>query len=303
LDDPDGSAAGATLTAIRPRRPRFDLSDTPTQWVPGDPQTTQTINVLHLLLPPGERWFCDVYREALPLITDERLRADVKGFMGQEAVHARAHDGGLAYMAARGIDTSTYEARAEWLRTHVGGPRPFGLRLGPRLGRAWLNRRLAAIAAIEHYTSILGTWIVENSAGLDRAGADPQMMDLLRWHGAEEVEHRHVAFDAYQDLSGSYVTRVVAMLGVTAVMLVLWIVGSAGLVAADPTTDARFRPREFRRAVKQGRLPSLTMVIRSLPRYLARNHHPSNEPGSRELALAYLAGSPGVASSAGVASA
>lgn len=32
----------------------------------------------------------DVYRKALPMIEDERLRRDVKAFIGQEATHARA---------------------------------------------------------------------------------------------------------------------------------------------------------------------------------------------------------------------
>ncbi len=60
---------------------------------------THTMNVLHIMLPPGERWFCDVYREALPLITDDKLRDDVKGFIGQEATHARAHDVARDYLS------------------------------------------------------------------------------------------------------------------------------------------------------------------------------------------------------------
>jgi hypothetical protein len=43
--------------------------------VPGDAQTTHTANVLHLLLPAGERWFVDVYRQVLPEVTDPRLTA------------------------------------------------------------------------------------------------------------------------------------------------------------------------------------------------------------------------------------
>src|SRR5579872_5462491 len=46
----------------------------------------------------------------------------------------------------------------------------------------------------------------------DYAGADPVMLDLLRWHGAEEVEHRALVYDVYQDLSGSYALRCAAML-------------------------------------------------------------------------------------------
>jgi uncharacterized protein len=29
----------------------------------------------------------------------------------------------------------------------------------------------------------------------DAIGTDPVMLDMLRWHGAEEVEHKAVAFD------------------------------------------------------------------------------------------------------------
>ncbi|CAM5439672.1 hypothetical protein SMICM304S_02930 [Streptomyces microflavus] len=42
--------------------------------MPGDPFTTHTINVLHLLLPAGERWFIHVYRQVLPYIHDSSLR-------------------------------------------------------------------------------------------------------------------------------------------------------------------------------------------------------------------------------------
>ena len=46
-------------------------------------------------------------------------------------------------------------------------------------------------------------------------GSDPVMLDLLRWHGAEEVEHRSVAFELFQHVSGSYVRRVETMVPIT----------------------------------------------------------------------------------------
>ena len=39
-----------------------------------------------------------------------------------------------------------------------------------------------------------------------------EMLDLLRWHGAEEVEHRSLVFDVYQKVSGSYFIRAFSML-------------------------------------------------------------------------------------------
>lgn len=54
------------------------------------------MNVLHMLLPSGELWFCRLYNKALPLVSDARLRDDVQGFIRQEAMHSRAHDGAIS---------------------------------------------------------------------------------------------------------------------------------------------------------------------------------------------------------------
>jgi predicted metal-dependent hydrolase len=263
---------------IRARRVRFDWSQTPLHWVPDDPQTTHTINVLHLLLPAGEKWFCEVYRKALPRVTDEQLRADVKGFIGQEAIHSRAHASVLEHLTAQDLDTTPYTRRVEWM---------FDRLLGDRV---WLTMRLAIIAAVEHFTCILGSWVIDDSHRLDELGADATMLDLLRWHGAEEVEHRSVAFDLFQDLSGSYVLRVLAMIGVFPVLMWLWLVGTRFMMRRDALAR---RPtlRAFVRAGRDGRLPAAGYILSSVPRYLAPRHHPSNE-GSTDRALAYLATSP-----------
>lgn len=60
------------------RKVRFDWSNTPLHWVPGDPLSTHAMNVLHLLLPAGERWFIQVVNEAEPLVDDAELKAAIK---------------------------------------------------------------------------------------------------------------------------------------------------------------------------------------------------------------------------------
>jgi uncharacterized protein len=289
-------AAVASLTdvPIRARRPRFDLSETPLHWIPDDPTATHMMNVLHIMLPPGERWFCDVYREALPLIDDEKLREDVKGFIGQEATHARAHEVGRDYLSRHGIDTDRAMAQAEWMRTNLGGPAPFGHAVPRPLRRTWLVVRLSAIAAVEHFTAVLGEWILNETDQLEMDGADPQMLDLMRWHGAEEVEHRSVAFDVYQYFSGNYLRRLVSMVFAAIALTIGFIIGGSLLLSADRTTRQRFTFRAFRRASRAGHLPSYSDTLRAIPPYLRRDFHPSHE-GSTDVALAYLASSPGVA--------
>lgn len=278
------------MTAIVPRRVRFDWSDTPLHWVSGDPQTTHTINVLHLLLPAGETWFVRVYRQALPLVTDDRLRADVKGFMGQEAVHSRAHAGVLDHLAEQGLDPAPYTRRVDWLFERLLGDQPFGRTPPAFLQRAWLKQRLAIIASVEHYTAVLGMWVLD-SPGLDAAGADPTMLDLLRWHGAEEVEHRSVAFDLFQHLSGSYLRRLETMVVSAFALAFLWIAGTRFFMHADPTAPGSASWRAYRRAVRQGRAPSLRQIYGTMPDYLRRSYHPDAH-GDTDLALGYLASSP-----------
>ena len=275
---------------FRPRRVAFDYSSTPNHWVPGDPHTTHVANVLHLLLPAGERWFCDVYRNALPLIDDPALARDVKAFIGQEATHARAHTVVLDHLAANGIDHSRFTRLIEWGFTLVpAGEAPSWLP-GPAqryLTRRYLLDQLAGIAAIEHFTAVMGWWIVV-SRGLDEAGADPAMMNLLRWHGAEEVEHRSVAFDAYRALGGGEVRRVFFMLVAFVGIFAAWAAGTNHLMRKDPDIRrGRASLWKFLRAGRQGRLPTIGMLAGAVPRYLRRDYHPSEE-GRTDVAVAYL---------------
>jgi len=284
---------------IRARRVSFDWEATPLHWVPGDPQTTHTMNVLHLLLPAGERWFCRLFRQALDAVDDghEQLRQDVKGFIGQEAVHARAHSAVLEHLDAQGLDARPFTARIEALFDRLLGDHPLGDHAWLRpLSRSWMLARLAITAAIEHFTCVLGSWVIEDSAELDRLDADPVMLDLLRWHGAEEVEHRSVAFDLFEHLShpaARYARRVVAMLGVFPVLVFLWVSGTRFLMRHDPEAPGGARPtvQAFVRAGRLGRLPSARALLRAVWVYLDPGFHPSTEART-EAALAYLAASP-----------
>ncbi|MEU3411127.1 MULTISPECIES: metal-dependent hydrolase [unclassified Streptomyces] len=273
---------------LKARDVSFSWDGTPLHWVPGDPFTTHTINVLHLLLPAGERWFVRVYQQALPLIRDDRLREDVIGFIGQEAVHSEAHDGVLPRLRELGLDPTPYTAQVDWFFEKLLGDRT----LPPgRPRRWWLLERVALIAAIEHYTAFLGNWVL-NAGELDRRGADPTMLDLLRWHGAEEVEHRSVAFELFTHLDGSYRRRVRTWAAAFTALVFLWQRGTRFFMENDPLlTDGKAGFKDFHDRGRRGLLPGTGDMLRSIPRYLSRAYHPSRE-GDTEQALAYLAASP-----------
>ncbi|GHC36301.1 metal-dependent hydrolase [Streptomyces cinnamoneus] len=286
---------------IAPRRVSFDWRGTPMHWIPDEPTATHVINVLHLLLPAGERWFVKVFKEALPLVHDEALLKDVKGFMGQEATHSVQHAHVLDHLAGQGLDTGPYTRQVDFLFDVLLGEKPpFGL---PVPEREWLRFRLSVIAAVEQFTAVLGDWVLHAEA-LDRAGSDPVMLDLLRWHGAEEVEHRSVAFDMYEHCGGEdparYARRLLGMAITAPVLLYLWSWGSAYLLRHDPQPAGRSRYslREHNRAVAKGLLPTWGQLGSAVPRYLRRSYHPSQE-GSLRKAVAYLASSPAARAAAG----
>ncbi len=204
-------------------------------WIPGDPFSTHVLNVLHLLLPAGEEWFVETFKEALPpLIEDEKLREDVVGFIGQEAMHSNAHSGVLVHLKENGLDPTPYTQQMEWTFSKLLGPRPMtGLR-----AENHLVERLAIIAAIEHITAFLGDWVL-NAKGLDKAGMHPTMLDLLRWHGAEEVEHRSVAYDVMRYFDKRETRRIRTQIVVTPVLVWLWIRGTRFLMRNDPELAAQ----------------------------------------------------------------
>jgi uncharacterized protein len=279
----------STQLVLEPRDVRFDWSGLPLRWIPGEPQVSHIINVLHLLLPEGERWFVQTFKRALPLITDEALREDVIGFIGQEAIHAEAHQGVLDYFASRGLRTEPYQRQMEWLFRRILAPRTG---LAPAHAREELIEHVAIVAAIEHFTAFLGHWVL-NADGLDRVGAHPVMLDLLRWHGAEEVEHRSVAFDLLTHLDPAYPRRIRAALIAGSLLLWLWVRGARFLVAADPELgrQAKVTWRGYAAGARRGILPAPRDSVRSAIRYLRRGYHPAQEASTQQ-AVAYLGSSP-----------
>ncbi|MEW2161590.1 metal-dependent hydrolase [Streptomyces sp. NPDC007084] len=287
--------------AITPRRVSFDWADTPLHWIPDEPTATHVINVLHLLLPAGERWFVKVFKEALPLVRDHQLLADVKGFMGQEATHSVQHSHVLDHLAAQRLDTADFTRYVDFLfEKLLGEEPPLGI---PVPAAEWLRFRLSVIAAIEQFTAVLGDWVLA-AEGLDLADADEVMLDLLRWHGAEEVEHRAVAFDMYQHCGGEgaarYARRIAGMAVTAPTLLYLWGWGAAYLMRRDPRLAGRLRYSltEHNRAVRKGLLPTWRELGAAVPRYLRRSYHPSRE-GSLRRAVEYLAQSPAARSALG----
>lgn len=278
---------------LKARKVRFDFQATPLHWFAGDAHVTHLFNGLHMIAPVAERLFVRFGREALAHVTDPRVRADLVAFMGQEASHAAAHEGALANMRAHGLDPDAFIRRFDAACRALSGEWP-GFTAPEAIALHW---RLAVAAAGEQLTCVLGDWVLEAEA-LDHPGVDPAMRDLLRWHGAEEIEHRSVMFDVHQDVNAAceYPLRAAAMIAVFPMIVTLWADGWARLLEQDPDAPDIPLGRAFERIVAEGRAPGLPLLA-ALMRYFDPAFHPARE-GAWERAAEYIARSPAVRAAA-----
>jgi len=263
--------------AIRVRRPRFAFSSrTPRHWFAGDPFKTHFMNALSSSLPQGEAFFIRSVSHFRDRIRDPELCDAIRAFCGQEAIHSREHGRHIELLAAQGYP---------------------GLgRLGERVERrlqGW-NRRapvwsIAMTAAAEHLTTIMARRGLADPAHWT-APMHEDMAPLWCWHGVEELEHKAVAFDVFQDVSGSHPLRVAALplatlgfLGTTSVRL-LYLLARDGEVWKPRTwiDGARFL---------WGREGILRALAPDYLRWFRRDFHPSQHD-DRPLIDAHLRGLP-----------
>lgn len=286
---------------------KFNFSQTPTHWIYNDVFSSHLINGINLILPIGELWFCRVYNKALPLITDAQLRVDVEGFIRQEAVHSRAHSGAQKFLHQHGLKTEEFEARINWLFSQFLGENPLSLKALKikQLEKIWLVTRVGIIAVIEHFTCVLGQWSLD-SHGWDEGEADPIMADLFRWHLAEEVEHRNVAYDLFEHLCqtklGFYISRQALMAAAFPLFIYFLADAARFLAGQDPDPSAQSMARKsvlqlIAQLEKVGQetdhVPPFSLFLRKTVGWVAPHFHPETE-GNTQQALDYLAKSAGV---------
>lgn len=190
-----GQAPVLTMTDLVVRRLLIDLeTPLPRHWCGGDAFRTAFFNALSMSFPVGEQFFIDAVRaglNALPREEQDRMRAEVQGFIGQEATHRRIHSLFNGHLDAHGL-VNDWAPRAERNMKRLAGSNP--------------RHALAITAANEHFTAIFAEWLLRNPDLLD--GCEPRLKAMWLWHSAEESEHKNTAFDVYAALGGDHAWRI-----------------------------------------------------------------------------------------------
>ncbi|MBL0217521.1 MAG: metal-dependent hydrolase [Myxococcales bacterium] len=238
-------------------------------WCHDDPFQTTFLNALSLLFPEGERFFVESVKQHKAFVTTPKLEAEVKGFIGQEAMHGKEHRAFNELLVAHGYAVAPkVELR---------------LRGFLKLVRKVLSPKsqLAATCALEHFTAMLAESLLRDPRM--REEIDPSVRGLWLWHALEESEHKAVAFDVYRAAGGGYLRRASIMLLTTAVFFAVQALVHARLMA---TRGILFRPWTWLRGI--GRLwiwpGHLTRLVPAYLAYFKPGFHPDERDTTELLA-------------------
>jgi predicted metal-dependent hydrolase len=246
------AAAAAAEIDVKLRRMKFAMTGAvPRYWVQGSKFLTHWFNAMSVVFPEGEKFFIDSVRHFEDEIKDPTLREQVRGFVAQEGHHSFQHRALNAVAAELGAGMAEQE---QWIKGFLA-------RLREKLTPA---EQLAVTCALEHYTAIWGSELLEYPETMD--GVDARMQPLWRWHAAEETEHKAVCYDVFahavRNRVWRYFLRAKGQLGATLLFIPILHMIQLRLMRSDPE-PTRMRdvlaglnwiwgnPGHFRRALQR----------------------------------------------------
>ena len=258
----------AANVAFPVRRLRIDLSaGFGRLWAGGDPYRTHHLNALSMSFPVGEQFFIDSVKKGVSLLStadQESWASKIDGFVGQEATHRFLHAQFNTQLEKQGL-VNHWHRWALWRIQRGAHIHPVN--------------HVAITAALEHFTAVLATAVLEHPSWLD--DAEPDLALMWRWHAVEESEHKAVAFDLYRAIGGGEIRRI------------LWFihVGFVFLIEANLQTMINlwrsghwWRPRTWVCALRFvfGMQGLLWATVLPLLRYLRPSFHPNQLSSARE---------------------
>lgn len=217
---------------IQPRKFVAAFSErTPRHWCNGDAALTHILNTYTLVVPGNEGYYIRTLKRCMPRLTDPEAIDMVTRFLQQEGQHGAGHHRYWAVMEAQGYRfRGLVRATDAFLYRFLEPITP-------------LPMRLSMVSCVEHVNAYLGHEFLAQNILED---ADPDLRVLFEWHFAEEIEHKHVAFEVLQQLWPNYLLR---LLGAALVLPLFYVLTTAGMVYLlhqDRLLTSRATWRRFR---------------------------------------------------------
>jgi len=181
------------ISDITVRHIPFDYSQgTKRVFIKGEPESSYLALGFSLLLPYLEPYLIRHSKQAMALINNPNLQADMDAFCRQEAQHYTQHQK-FNQTLLKDCDPVLAELEQSVKEEY--------LRLSRKKS---LKFNLTYAEGFESATSASARFVLSKGLLDETEGV---FGDILRWHLCEEFEHRNVAYDVYHHLYGDYFYR------------------------------------------------------------------------------------------------
>lgn len=185
---------------ITVRRPQFNPKAIKRHYFANSPVMSHLLTALSSTFPIGEQFFVHSVRNVRDRVKDEILQAQIAAFIGQEAMHSKAHG---EFNQTWRRDDYNLDRFQTWLA-----------RQDENVKKLPYATQLAMTCAFEHFTALLGGYVLRHPEVLQTLD-DDDAIKLWAWHAIEEIEHRAVAYNTYQAVYGNQKLRKQVMKTVT----------------------------------------------------------------------------------------
>lgn len=188
---PENESGKLDTDNIAPRRFRIQYQGSEginKHWVQKNGFLTHWMNAYTLTIPDGEDFNVRTIRSYIDEINDEELKRTAQGFVAQELSHGKAHEKFFEVLKSQGYRSGLFLGLYRLISYKIMEP------LSTKLSK------LAFVVAIERINEVIAEVNLESGI-LDDSPESAAM--LYKWHFAEEIEHKSVAFDIYQNVSGN----------------------------------------------------------------------------------------------------
>lgn len=250
---------------ITVRRPQFNPGAITRYYFANSPVMSHMLTALSSTFPIGEQFFVHSVRNVRDRVDDEQLQADIAAFIGQEAMHSKAH---AEFNDSWRKDDYQLDRFQAWLA-----------RQDQKVRELPYSVQLAVTCAYEHFTALLGGYILKHPEVLQTL--DEDAIKLWVWHAIEEIEHRAVAYNTYQAVYGNHKLRKKVMRTVTTGFISLTFYATSRLFIQDRKDSVvKIGGNVF------GLYLLAKMFIQLLPEYLAyykNDFNPAEIDYSREV--------------------
>lgn len=259
------------------RNIEFQLNQVSKHWMMGNPILTHFINSMHVVFPEGEKFFIKSVRKYSKSIQDEQLKLALITFCGQEGVHAREHEKFWTVLEKQGLNPLPFVNTLN----RVAFKGSYSLE---RLSIQYLNLfypelgdkfALSVTAALEHYTAILAQAVFQEPI-FSNENMDAEMLEMLHWHAAEEIEHKSVCFDVLKSVDESEILKITGMLAASSMIFLMLGAGQVYFISQDKDFSWREFPKhlkEFTNHIVLGEIGK--GLFRNTLKYFDKNFHPS----------------------------